>query len=276
MRWAALGVDYEMHGKDLTPSAALSAQICKAIGGKTPLNYIYEMFLDGEGQKISKSKGNGLSIEEWLKYGTKESLGNYLFANPRKARKLYFAEIAKSVDEYLTHVEKYDSLENDKKLQSPAFHIHNGNIPVERAQVSYSLLVNLASACNPEQPEVLYGFIEKYTGVEVNDSTKKLAEYALNYYNDFVKPHKQFKTPDSKEKSAILELKTSLQNIAEDADIQTEVFTVGKNNEYENLRDWFKLLYEVLLGQSQGPRMGSFISLFGKDNMIKLIEDKVA
>jgi len=280
MRWSALGVDYEMHGKDLTPSAVLSAKICRALGKKPPINYVYEMFLDENGAKISKSKGYGISLEDWLKYGTQKSLELYLFANPRKAKKLHFAVIPKSVDEYITHLQKFHTLDEDKQLASPVYHIHNGIVPQVEYPVSFSLLLNLASACNPDDSSILWGFIEKYeagANAYTHPQLDELVRFAIKYYEDFIKPNKQFITPDATERTAILSLKEeliTLENASAD-DIQTAIFGVGKQHGFENLREWFKLLYQVLLGQETGPRMGSFVALFGVRNMIDLIGAKV-
>ncbi len=278
MRWAALGVDYEMHGKDLTPSAELSAGICKTIGGNPPINYVYELFLDAEGRKISKSKGNGLSMEEWLKYGTPESLATFLFASPQKAKRLHFDVIPKSVDEYLTHLRKIGDQEEVKKLANPVWHIHNANTPDHNIPVTFGLLLNLASACNPEDKSVLWGFISSYAPDVTPENTPlldKLAEYAVAYYEDFVKPNKQYRLPDEKEHKAIEDLLNRLGLIENDAtaeEFQNTVFAVGNDHGFENLRDWFKALYEILLGETQGPRMGSFIALYGREASCILIE----
>ncbi len=277
MRWAALDVDYEMHGKDLTPSAQLSSRICRAIGGTPPINYVYEMFLDEQGAKISKSKGNGISLEEWLKYGTPESLANFLYANPRKAKRLHFDVIPKNVDDYLTHLSKIQEQDIDDKYKNPVWHIHNSNTPSHEIPVSFALLLNLASVCNAEDKSVLWGFITRYAAgatPENNPYLDQLVGYAVTYYHDFVKPTKKYKTPDDNEKAAIEDLRSRLGNLPRDSsaeDIQILLFSVGKEHNYDNLREWFKTLYEVLLGQEQGPRMGSFIALYGIDETIELI-----
>ncbi len=288
MRWAAFEVDYEMHGKDLTPSAVVSAKIARVISKhmdrktQPPLNYVYEMFLDEEGGKISKSRGNGLSLEEWLKYGTPESLALFMFNNPRKAKRLHFDVIPKHVDEYLQHLASRDPDEHVKLLKNPVWHIHNGDLPEHSVPLSFSLLLNLAAACNPEDASVLWGFITRYAPdatPEKNKMLNELVRYALAYYEDFIKPNKDYATPDDQARAALAELAESLGGMADDLEAdeyQTAVFTVGKNHGYENLREWFQVIYQVLLGQSQGPRMGSFIALYGRKETIALIHARLS
>jgi len=279
MRWHAFDVNYEPAGKDLTDSVNVAAKIVKALGSRPPAGLIYELFLDEQGQKISKSKGNGLSIEDWLTYATPESLSLYMYQQPKRAKKLYFDVIPKATDEYLTFIEKYHTLEEDKKRESPVHHIHQGNVPVLKLPVSFNMLLNLVSAADASESAVLWGFITQYApnaSPETDPFLDNLVGYAIRYYKDFIAPHKAFKTPNDQEKSALRELKTSLQNIPKDTsadDTQTAIFTVGKNHNYENLREWFGCLYETLLGQKQGPRMGSFCVLYGFDKTIKLIDD---
>lgn len=281
-RWAALGVDYEMYGKDLIPSAELSSKICKILGGTPPEGFNYELFLDEKGEKISKSKGNGISMEQWLQYATPESLSLYMFQSPRKAKKLYFDVIPKAVDEYLTFVEKYQAASADDRLKNPAWHIHSGTVPNLKLPISFALLLNLASACNPESPAVLWGFITKYAPEATPQNLPlldKLVTYAVRYYDDFVKPNKKFRPATEAERAAILKLDALLPTLPEgDAEaIQTAVYDIGMQNGYaENLRGWFGALYEILLGATQGPRMGSFIALFGVANMRKLIAERLA
>jgi lysyl-tRNA synthetase class 1 len=282
MRWAALGVDYEMHGKDLTPSVEVSSKICKAIKGAVPRTFVYEMFLDELGQKISKSKGNGISLDEWLEYGTPESLSLYMLQAPQKAKKLYFDIIPKSVDEYIAHTASAHKPENaDKLLDNPAWHIHNGNVPEYNLPISFALLLNLASASNPESKSVMWGFINRYTSggtPETMPYLDRLVEHAIKYYEFFVKPNKKFRPADDKERAAILELKDVLKVInlgSTPEEIQSEVYNIGKKHGFENLADWFKALYQVLLGSDQGPRMGSFIKLYGIDETVRLISEKV-
>ena len=275
MRWAALGVDYEMHGKDLTPSAKLSTQICSILG-KTPQLFVYEFFLDIEGKKVSKSKGNGLTIEEWLSYAPKESLSLYMFQQPHRAKRLYFDVIPKSVDEYISFVNSYDQ---DK--DNPAWHVHNGNVPkINSENISFNLLLNVASACNPENKQVLWGFIKNYKPnitPETHKIIDELASYAVKYYHDFVETKKKYKIPNKAERKALMDLKQSLSNLNKSAasnEIQKCVFSVGKQH-YEKIGEWFRTLYTVLIGQEQGPKIGSFFALYGLNKSIQLIEDKI-
>jgi lysyl-tRNA synthetase class 1 len=282
MRWTALNVDYEMSGKDLIDSVRLSSRICQILGGKPPEGFTYELFLDENGEKISKSRGNGLSVEEWLEYATPESLALYMFNSPRKAKRLFFDAIPRYVDDYLTHLEKYGEQDAAARLENPAWHIHNGEPPAADAELTFGLLLNLASVCNTEDPSVLWGFITRYAPNATPETTPildSLVGYAIAYYRDFVKPDKNYRTPTDIERAALVDLVASLKAMPADADaetIQTEVYEVGKRHNFENLRDWFKALYEVLLGQSQGPRFGSFAALYGKDETIALISRVLA
>lgn len=284
MRWAALGVDYEMYGKDHLASAPLYDAICKIAGGVPPQQMMFELFLDETGQKISKSKGNGLTIDEWLTYGPAESLALYMFQSPRKAKKLYFDVIPKAVDEYQIYVHKYQTEEAAARLENPSWHIHSGAVPApEKADLTFSLLLNLASACNPESASVLWGFISRYAPdatPETCPMLDQLAGYAVRYYHDFVKPTKQFREPTPVESAALGELRSYLASLAPGAtaeEIQTKVYEIGVTHySKETLRDWFKANYELLLGQSQGPRMGSFIALFGAAETVALIDGALA
>lgn len=280
LRWHALDVDFEMYGKDIIPSADLARKICQILGRKTPQNYHYELFLDENGEKISKSRGNGLTMEEWLRYAPHESLSYYMFLKPKTAKRLYFDVIPKAVDEYINHLGKFAELEIEKKLDSPIFFINNENSQANLGTLSFSLLLNLVSACNPENEDILWGFIKNYDPSLTPENAPMLSyllSYALNYYRDFIAKHKSFREASALEKEAIIELRNILQNLAPNTDasaIQTEVYELGKKYNFE-LREWFKALYEILLGQSQGPRIGSFIALFGIEEMVKLIDSKV-
>ena len=281
MRWAALGVDYEMYGKDLIESAKLSTRICAAIGGKPPQQFFYELFLDAEGAKISKSKGNGLSLDDWLRYGTPESLALFMFNSPRKAKRLHFDVIPKNVDEYLTHLGNLEGQEIEKKHANPVWHIHDGKTPDHEIPVTFGLLLNLASACNPDDKGVLWGFISQYAKDTTPENTPlldKLVEYAICYYEDFVKPTKKYRAPTDEERKAMEELQGKLESLEGSSaeEIQNEIYSIGKAHGFENLRDWFKALYEVLLGQEQGPRVGSFIALYGTKETKQLIEKALA
>jgi lysyl-tRNA synthetase class 1 len=282
MRWYALGVDYEMSGKDLIDSVKLSSRICQAMGASPPETLTYELFLDDQGQKISKSKGNGLSMEEWLTYAPNESLALFMFQKPKTAKRLYFDVIPKAVDEYQTFLSKFDEEPLEKRLENPIWHIHRGQPPTAAAPISFALLLNLASVCNTEDKAVLWGFIGRYlpqATPENEPSLDALVAHALAYYRDFVKPRKSFRTPDATDRAALAELRAVLSDLPADTsaeDIQTEVYEIGKRHAYENLRDWFKALYQVLLGQDQGPRIGSFFALYGLSDTIALIDRALA
>lgn len=281
MRWFALGVDYEMAGKDLIPSVELAAKIVKILGGTPPDGFNYELFLDEKGQKISKSKGNGLTMEEWLRYAPPESLALYMFNKPRAAKKLYFDVIPRAVDEYLSFVDKFDALEPAQKLETPVHHIHGGTIPADvkgTAGLSFGLLLNLAGAANAESADVMWGFIRRYApgaSPETAPFLDKLVGYAVTYYQDFVKPTKQYRAPSEQERAAITDLRAVLADIAVDTpadQLQNQVFEVGKKHGFTELRAWFQALYEVLLGQTTGPRMGSFIALYGVKETVAMID----
>ena len=282
MRWYALDVDFEMYGKDLIESAILSTKIVKLLGKKNPSGFAYELFLDEKGEKISKSKGNGVTIEEWLKYASPESLSLFMFQNPKRAKKLYKEIVPKAVDEYLDCIEKSKNQSNKEILLNPVWHVHNGNIPDEKKIMSYSMLLNLVETSNANSKDVLWKFVEKYAK-DLNKKDypifDKLIEYSITYFNDIAKSNKKYKNPNNEEKKALLNLIKMLENSPdnlEPEDIQTNIYTVGKENGYkENLRDWFKLIYEVVFGVENGPRLGFFISFFGVKNTIKLIKEKI-
>jgi lysyl-tRNA synthetase class 1 len=277
-RWTALDVDYEMSGKDLIDSVRLSGRICRALGGTPPVNLTYELFLDDNGEKISKSKGNGLSMEDWLRYATPESLSLFMFQKPKTAKRLFFDVIPKTIDEYLSHLSKFPDQDEADQLDSPVWHIHGGDAPsAEGAGLSFNILLNLASVCHSEDKAVLWHFITRYRPDATPENSPildSLVGYAINYYKDFIKPNKKYRAATDVERAALSDLQTKLQSMdpATDAqDIQTEVFEIGKAHGFENLRDWFKACYEVLLGQDQGPRMGSFIALYGVAESAELI-----
>ncbi len=279
MRWHALDVDYEMSGKDLSESVKLSSAICRILGTQPPETLSYELFLDQEGAKISKSKGNGLSIEEWLTYASPESLSLYMYQNPRKAKRLYFDVIPKAVDEYYTFVEQFTEQDQLEQFKNPVWHIHGGGgkVPSYNLPVSFALLLNLVSVAGGEGKEALWYFVGRYVegaNAETYPELDGLMDYALKYYHDFVLPHKTYRAPNEQERTAFLNLKERLQSLSGDEDastIMTEVYSAGKDAGFENLRDWFAACYEVLLGQSQGPRMGGFIALYGIKETIALI-----
>ena len=282
MRWLALGVDYEMAGKDLSESVKLSSRIVQALGGTPPENFSYELFLDENGEKISKSRGNGLTIEQWLSYAPPQSLSLYMFQNPRKAKRLYFDVIPKAVDDYLALLNKFHTQEPADQLANPVWHIHNGAPPQADISVSFALLLNLVSASNAENKNVLWGFIVAYApdaSPETQPLLDNLTDYALAYYRDFVAPNKAFRAPDSAEQTALIALKEALDALPKKADgetIQSAIYAIGKAHFEDDLRGWFGTLYEVLLGQKQGPRFGSFVALYGIAQTIALIDAALA
>ena len=279
MRWAALGVDYEMAGKDLIESVKLSSKICRALGKRPPEGFSYELFLDEEGQKISKSKGNGLTMEDWLKYASPESLSLFMYQKPKSAKRLFFDVIPRNVDDYFQHLSAYENQDSDKQLQNPVWHMHSGNPPKVDMPITFSMLLNLVSASNAHDKNVLWGFIGNY-GDNITPDTHpeldKLVGYAISYFEDFVKPNKTFRAPSDKERAAMEALYEKLGEVdaaIEGDAMQTEIFSIGKAHEFENLREWFQALYQVLLGQDQGPRFGSFAVLYGIDETRQLVRD---
>jgi len=278
MRWYTFDVDYEMYGKDLIESAILSSKICQTLGKKSPNGFAYEMFLDEKGEKISKSKGNGITIEEWLKYASPESLSLYMYQNPKIAKKLYAEVVPKAVDEYLACIDKFSEQDVKHRLLNPVWHVHNGNPPKEKTIMPFSVLLNLVGTSNATDKNVLWKFIKKYKkDIKVSDHPilDSLVEYALKYFIDIVKPNKKYRKPNEKEKKALQDLVNRLKDCKEQMDpeaIQTIVYSVGKDNGYkENLREWFKAIYEIIFGDQDGPRMGFFISFFGIKESIELI-----
>jgi len=292
MRWYALDVDYEMYGKDLTDSGVQSGKIVKVLGGRKPEGLIYEMFLDEKGEKISKSKGNGLTIEEWLTYGSEESLGFYIFNNPKSAKQLHVGVIPRAVDDYWQFRERIPTQDLDKQLGNPVWHLlrANGGYEAEEAPgagdtlpVSYGLLLNLASVLGAEATrEALTDYLRTYLGdVEIRPELAALIESAINYTRDYIVPTLKKRAPVGGEVEALKTLDAALANVSEDTpaeDLQTKVYEIGKDEAhgFENLRDWFQTLYQTLLGSDQGPRMGSFIALYGVTNSRKLIAEALA
>jgi len=286
-RWYALKVDYEMSGEDLTESVRLSNRIVKAMGAEPPAGFNYQLFLDEKGEKISKTKGNGLTIEEWLTYASPESLSLYMFNSPKKAKKLYFDIIPKTVDEYQNHHGKYaDQVSGEtpvKALDNPVWHIHQGQPPKEVLPVPFALLLNLVSAASASDKDQLWGYIEVYhPGVSAKTHPKldEMVAYAIRYYRDFVEPAKNFREPSDMERAALEDLVARLESLPADMrdsdQLQTLVFDAGKTQEFDNLRNWFKAIYEVCFGQSEGPRMGNFIAIYGVENTVQLIRQALS
>jgi lysyl-tRNA synthetase class 1 len=300
MRWAALGVDYEMSGKDLIDSVTQATKICRALGKRPPETLTYELFNDEHGQKISKSKGNGLSMEEWLRYAAPESLSYFMYQKPKTAKRLYFDVIPKAVDEYHQQLRAYPDQTVEQKLANPVYHIHGHDVPASHMVVSFSMLLNLASVAGAEDKETLWGFIRRYAP-EASPGTHPdldaAAGAAVRYYNDFVKPTKEFRAPTDKERAAMEELSACLgdaeraldvirrknEMVGKDTELpevdwqddeflQSIVFAVGKTHGFEPLRDWFAALYEVLMGASQGPRFGGFVAVYGIEETKALID----
>ena len=282
MRWYALDVDFEMYGKDLIESAILSTKIIKIIGKTNPSGFAYELFLDDKGEKISKSKGNGITINEWLEYASPESLSLFMYQNPKRAKKLYREIVPKAVDEYLDFIEKGKNQNELQILLNPVWHVHNGIIPKENTIMTFSMLLNLVEASNANSKELLWKFVKKYKpNILEKDHPifDKLIEYAIKYFNDVIKKYKKYKKPNVEEKKALNSLVLALEKCTDEMqpeEIQTQIYTVGKENGYkENLRDWFRLIYEVVFGDENGPRMGFFISFFGVKETQQLIKDKI-
>jgi lysyl-tRNA synthetase class 1 len=281
-RWYALGVDYEMAGEDLTESTRLSSRIVKALGAEPPAGFNYQLFLDEQGKKISKTKGNGLTIEEWLRYAAPETLQLFNFTAPKKAKKLYFDVIPKTADEYWTHVGKYAEQDDRKKIENPALYIHQGDVPSVTPPVSFGLLLNIVDASGTSDTQVLRGFVAKYrpdASEEEMQALEPMLGHAVNYFQDFVLPKKSFRKPTDQERAALETLSARLREIGEGREedaYQTAVFDAGKSQDYENIREWFKGLYEVVFGQAEGPRMGPFVAIYGASDTADLIDQALA
>jgi lysyl-tRNA synthetase class 1 len=296
MRWVALGVDYEMAGKDLIDSVKLSGEICRALGGAPPEGFNYELFLDEYGQKISKSRGNGLTIEEWLRYASPESLSLFMYREPRAAKRLYFDVIPRHVDEYQQFLEAYQRQDLKQRLANPVWHIHTGHPPAPDIPISFSMLLTLVASSNAENAETLWGFIRRYRpGVtpQTHPKLHALVRYALNYFHDFVLPQKRYREPGDAERAALLDLRDALSQLPADASaeqIQEVVYDIGRREPFLDKTgkiktrdgkpgvalDWFNMLYQVLLGQEKGPRFGSFVAVYGLKSTIDMIDGALA
>jgi lysyl-tRNA synthetase class 1 len=283
MRWHALGVDYEMSGKDLIDSVKLSGRICRILGNEPPAGFTYELFLDEDGQKISKSKGNGLSVEEWLRYAPPESLAQFMFNQPTRAKRLYFDVIPKSVDEYLANAEKARVQTPPDAYANPAWHIHAGSVPdTAHSPISFAMLLNLASVVNANSPDILWGFIRRYDPQATPEAMPFLAGMvgnALAYFAEMVAPKKSFREASAIERAALADLAETLATLAPATpaeDIQTHIYEVGKRHPFPELRAWFGCLYQVLLGQQEGPRFGQFVALYGLAETVALIRAALA
>ncbi len=277
-RWAALDVDFEMYGKDHSTNTPIYDAICEVLGGRKPEHFTYELFLDDKGQKISKSKGNGLTIDEWLTYAATESLSYFMFQKPKTAKRLWWDVIPKAVDEYHQQLRAFPDQNWDQKLANPVWHIHGGKPPKSDMVVSFAMLLNLASVAGATDKTGLWGFIKRYApeaSPETHPQLDEAAEFAVRYFRDFVAPTRVFRAPSEKERAAMEDLRARLaawEGGLDAEELQSVVFAVGKEHGFEPLRDWFTALYEVLLGASQGPRFGGFIALYGIDETIALID----
>ncbi|MBJ7534734.1 lysine--tRNA ligase [Rhodomicrobium vannielii ATCC 17100] len=282
MRWVALGVDYEMAGKDLIDSVTLSSKVARALGGRPPEGFNYELFLDDQGQKISKSKGNGIAVEEWLAYATPESLSLYMFQKPKTAKRLHFDVIPKAVDEYFTLLGAFHKETPQKQIENAVWHIHGGTPPQHSVPLTFGLLLNLVSASNAHTKDILWQFVKNYaTEANAEDFPEldRLIGFAIRYFEEQEKPFKVYRAPSDLERAAMLDLSERLATADASLDaeaLQGIVYEVGKSHPFENLRDWFKALYEVLFGESAGPRFGSFIKAYGIDNTRALIAERLA
>ena len=283
MRWTALGVDYEMSGKDLIESVKLSSQICRALGGTPPEGFTYELFLDAKGEKISKSKGNGMTIDEWLRYASPSTLSLFMFQRPKAAKRLHWDVIPRAVDEYLGLVAKYAGEEPKARLENPVWHLHAGQPPAVESPISFALLINLVSVSNAETKEQLWSYIRRYqpeTTPQRYPVLDEMVGYALAYFKDEVKPKRVYRCATAKERAAMDALIAALADVPVDAsaeDLQNIVYAAGKENGFaEDLRSWFQAIYEVALGESQGPRFGSFIALYGVEATRSLLREALA
>ena len=277
-RWAALDVDFEMYGKDHSTNTPIYDGICEILGGRAPDHFTYELFLDDQGQKISKSKGNGLTIDEWLTYAASESLSYFMYQKPKTAKRMHFDVIPKAVDEYHQQLRAYGAQDQAAQLANPVWHIHGGHVPHSHMVVPFAMLFNLASVSGAKDKAGLWGFIRRYApdaSPEGNPDLDAAAGYALRYYEDFVKPTRVTRAPSDKERAALADLAGRLKVWTGGLDaeaLQTMVFAVGTDHAFDPLRDWFTALYEVLLGASQGPRFGGFVALYGVGETVALIE----
>ena len=280
-RWAALGVDFEMYGKDHSTNTPIYDKICRILGHPAPEHFSYELFLDENGQKISKTSGNGVSIDEWLTYASTESLSYFMYLKPKTAKRMHFDVIPKAVDEYHQQLRAYVTQDDKARLNNPVWHIHGRDVPVSKMVVPFSMLLNLASVSGAEDKDQLWGFIKRYApeaSAQTHADLDAAAEFAVRYYNDFVKPAKVYRAPTDLEREALIALREGLkawdQGLDGDA-LQSLVFACGRER-FDPMRDWFKALYEVLLGASQGPRFGGFIALLGIEESIALIDKGIA
>ncbi len=281
-RWAALGVDFEMYGKDHSTNTPIYDGICEALGGRRPEHMTYELFLDDKGQKISKSRGNGLTIDEWLTYAATESLSYFMYLKPRTAKRLWWDVIPRAVDDYHQHLRAYPAQTVEQQTENPVWHIHGGNVPASGMAVSFGMLLNLAAVAGTAGREGLWGFLRRYApdaSPETHPDLDAAVTHALRYFADRIAPARAFRAPSDGERAAILDLRARLaawDGPEQDEALQTMVYAVGKDHGFDPLRDWFKALYEVLLGASEGPRFGGFVALYGVAETVALIDAALA
>ncbi|MEB8387470.1 lysine--tRNA ligase [Rhodobacteraceae bacterium KMM 6894] len=280
-RWAALDVDFEMYGKEHATNTAIYDRICEILGGRKPEHFSYELFLDENGQKISKSSGNGISIDEWLSYASTESLSYFMYQKPKTAKRMHFDVIPKAVDEYHQQLRAYATQDMTQRMNNPVWHIHGGDVPESRMVVPFSMLLNLASVAGTEDKAQLWGFIQRYApeaSAETHPDMDAAVGFSLRYYADFVKPSKTYRAPTEVERAALTELRDQLaayDGQRDDEALQSLVYGVGRDR-FDPMKGWFSALYEVLLGAKQGPRFGGFIALYGVDETVQLIDDALA
>ncbi|MDZ7905116.1 MAG: lysine--tRNA ligase [Cypionkella sp.] len=281
-RWAALGVDFEMYGKDHSTNTPIYDGICEVLGGRKPNHMSYELFLDEEGQKISKTKGNGLSIDEWLTYAATESLSYFMYQKPKTAKRMHFDVIPRAVDEYHQQLRAYPDQDIDAQVNNPVWHIHHGQPPASKMVVTFGMLLNLASVAGATDAAGLWGFIKKYApdaSPEANPDLDAAAAHAVRYFTDRIAPSRKFRLPNEMERAAMEDLRARLvawEGETTDDALQTMVFAVGKEHGFDPLRAWFQALYEVLLGASDGPRFGGFVALYGVSETIALMDRALA
>ena len=281
MRWHALDVDYEMSGKDLIDSVKLSSKVCAVLGSPPPIGFTYELFLDEHAQKISKSKGNGLSVEQWLTYAPPESLGQFMYNQPQRAKRLFFDVIPRAVDEYLANAAKLPAQDGAAQRANPAWHVHGGP-GAPTSPVPFGMLLNLASVVNADTPDMLWGFLRRYSpdaAPGVNPLLDRLVQHAIVYFRDIVRPAKRYRAALPFERAALRDLADELAALAPGTaaeDIQDVVYAVGKRHPFPDLKAWFGCLYQVLLGQEEGPRFGGFVALYGLGETVALIHERVA
>ena len=278
MRWKVLDVDYEMNGKDLIESFQLSSKINRVIGGEPPVNLTYELFLDENGEKISKSIGNGISVDEWLSFAPQESLELFMFQSPRKAKRLYFDSIPKSTDELIKLNNNFLNQNEEEKRKNPIWFVNIKKKEAIPENLTFSMILNLASVCNAENSKILWGFIDNYypsLNKEKSIFLNDLLNLGVSYYKKFILPNKKHRKASEQEKRGFLLIIDVLENLKGNEtseEIQSRIYEIGKKLKFENLRDWFKAFYEVVLGQTQGPRIGSFIKFYGIDATLKLLK----